>query len=65
VADKRADYFAAGTIVLWDADVFRAQEVRKYAADDPDNPIIFSRRDVADAEPALQGWKLAVDDLFA
>jgi len=65
MARKRADYFAAGTFVVWDADVLRTEEVRKYSADDPQNPVVFRRGDVADAEPALQGWKMPVDDLFA
>ena len=65
MALKRADYFAAGTLVVWDADVLRAEEVRKYSADDPEHPVVFRRGDVADAEPAVPGWKMAVDDLFA
>jgi Uma2 family endonuclease len=65
MARKRADYFAAGTLVVWDADVLRLEEVRKYTADDPENPVVFRRGDVADAEPAVSGWKMQVDDLFA
>ena len=65
MARKRADYFAAGTLVVWDADVLRAEEVRKYSADDPENPVIFRRGELADAEPAVPGWKMPVDDLFA
>ncbi len=64
MADKRADYFAAGTLVVWDVDVLRSGEVGKYAADAPDAPTVFRRGDVADAEPALPGWRLAVDNLF-
>ena len=65
MARKRADYFAAGTLVVWDADVLRMEEVRKYTTDDPETPVIFRRGDIADAEPALPGWKMPVDDLFA
>ncbi|HEV8483963.1 MAG TPA: Uma2 family endonuclease [Blastocatellia bacterium] len=65
MARKRADYFAAGTLVVWGADVLRAEEVRKYTVDDPDNPVVFRRGDEADAEPAVPGWKMPVDDLFA
>jgi Uma2 family endonuclease len=65
MARKRADYFAAGTLVVWDADVLRTEEVRKYSTDDPEKPVVFRRGDVADAEPAVPGWKMAVDDLFA
>jgi Uma2 family endonuclease len=64
MARKRADYFAAGTLVVWDADVLRTEEVRKYTADDPETPVVFRRGDVADAEPAVPGWKMPVDDLF-
>ncbi|MEK6303602.1 MAG: Uma2 family endonuclease [Acidobacteriota bacterium] len=64
MASKRADYFAAGTLVVWDVDVLKAEVVRKYAADHPDQPIVFGRGELADAEPALPGWKMKVDDLF-
>ena len=65
MARKRADYFAAGTLVVWDADVLMKEEVRKYTADDPENPVVFRRGDVADAEPAVPGWTFSVDDLFS
>jgi hypothetical protein len=32
MAAKRADYFAAGTLVVWDVDVLREQVVRVYRA---------------------------------
>lgn len=62
--EKRRDYFAAGTLVIWDVDLINADTIRKHRADDPDNPLIFRRGEVADAEPAVPGWKMAVDDLF-
>ena len=65
MAAKRADYFAAGTLVVWDMDVLQAQVVRVYrAGGDPDRPDVFSAGDVADAEPAVPGWRLPVDDLL-
>ena len=65
MAAKRADYFAAGTLVVWDVDVLQAQVVRVYRVGaDPDRPDVFSAGDVADAEPAVPGWRLAVDDLL-
>lgn len=64
MADKRADYFAAGTLVVWDVDVLRDEEIRKYTVEAPDSPAIFRRGDTADAEPALPDWHFAVDDLF-
>jgi len=65
MARKRADYFAAGTLVVWDVDVLVEEVVKSYRADDPDNPTVFHRGDVADGEPALPGWSMPVDDLFA
>jgi len=64
MASKRADYFAASTLVVWDVDVLRDQVVRCYRADDPDHPRVFQRGEVADAEPALAGWTMPVEDLF-
>jgi Uma2 family endonuclease len=62
IADKRADYFAAGTQALWDVDL-EGRTVRLYRAADP-NPVVFSRDERAHAEPALPGWSMSVDDLF-
>ena len=64
MAVKRADYFAAGTQVVWDVDLLSEEVVRVYRADDPHTPIIYRRGDNADAEPAVPGWSMAVDDLF-
>jgi Uma2 family endonuclease len=64
MASKRADYFAAGTVVVWDVDVLRDEVINRYTRDDPNNPRVFHRGQVADAEPALPGWSMPVDDLF-
>lgn len=64
MAAKRADYFEAGTAVVWDVDPINAQ-VRKYRGDASDHPTIFARGQMADAEPAVPGWRLAVDRIFA
>jgi Uma2 family endonuclease len=61
---KRADYFAAGTLVVWDVDVLRAEEIRVFRADAPEDPVVFRRGEVADAEPAVPGWTMPVDALF-
>jgi len=61
---KRADYFAAGTLVVWDVDIEREGWVRVYRVPDPLNPAEYRRSAIADAEPALHGWSMAVDDLF-
>lgn len=64
MAEKRADYFAAGCKVVWDVDLISADVVRVYHADAPDNPTRYKRGETAEAEPAVPGWKMAVDDLF-
>jgi Uma2 family endonuclease len=64
LARKRADYFAAGTLVVWDVDVLRAREIRAYCADRPDEPEVFRQGDRANAEPALPGWSLLVDEVL-
>ena len=62
--DKRADYFACGTLVVWDVDLHSEDVVKSYKASDPENPVIFHRGEMADAEPAVPGWRMAVDELF-
>jgi len=64
MAAKRADYFAAGTLVVWDVDVLREKVVRVYRASDPENPTLYRSDEVAEAEPALPGWMMSVDDIF-
>lgn len=64
MAEKRADYFAAGTLVVWDVDVLRDQVVRGYRASDPEHPTVYRRGEVAEAEPAVPGWSMPVDDMF-
>ncbi len=63
-AAKRSDYFEAGTLVVWDVDPI-ADRIVKYRFDAPDQPEIFVRGQVADAEPAVPGWTMAVDAIFA
>ena len=64
LAAKRTDYFLAGTLVVWDVDP-TAETVAVYRASDPTKPIIYRRGDVAEAEPAVPGWRMKVDDVFA
>jgi Uma2 family endonuclease len=64
LAKKRADYFAAGTQVVWDVDLLGEDVVRVYRAGDADNPKVYRRGEVAEAEPAVPGWTMPVDDLF-
>lgn len=64
MAQKRADYFACGTLVVWEVDLLSDNVIKSYKASAPDTPVIFRRGDIADAEPAVPGWRMAVDDLF-
>lgn len=64
IAAKRADYFAAGTVVVWDVDPV-ADTIACYRAAAPTLPTVFRRGDVADAEPAVPGWRIDVDKIFA
>ena len=61
---KRDDYFAAGTKVVWDVDLLSDEVVRVYREENPDHPTIYRRGEIAEAEPAVPGWTMAVDDLF-
>jgi Uma2 family endonuclease len=65
MAAKRADYFAAGTAIVWDVDVLREELVRVYGSDSPSEPRIYGRGQAAEGEPALPGWSMAIDELFA
>jgi Uma2 family endonuclease len=64
LAAKRKDYFEAGTLVVWDVDPV-AETVSCYRASDPTNAGVFRRGDIAEAEPAVPGWRIAVDSIFA
>jgi Uma2 family endonuclease len=64
MAAKRADYFAAGTRVVWDVDPVN-DVIHVYRPADPGQPVTFRRGDSADAEPAVPGWRVAVDGILA
>ncbi|MSQ96062.1 MAG: Uma2 family endonuclease [Gemmataceae bacterium] len=64
MAAKRVDYFAAGTEVVWDVDP-EAKTVAKYTANAPVQPTTYHSGEVADAEPAVPGWRISVDEIFA
>lgn len=64
MAQKRADYFAAGTFVVWDVDLDSEDVVRVYRSTNPSSPTIYRRGQLAEAEPALPGWTMPVNDLF-
>jgi Uma2 family endonuclease len=60
---KRADYFAAGTLVVWDVDLL-GDVVRVYRASSPMDFTTYRRGEIAEAEPAVSGWRMPVDELF-
>ncbi len=64
MAATRADYFEAGTLVVWDVDPI-ASIVRSYRAVAPDHLTVFDPQDTADAEPAVPGWRIDLADVFA
>ncbi len=65
MAAKRSDYFATGALVVWDVDLLGTEIIRSYDANSPDTPRVFRRGDIADAEPAVRGWRMSVDQLFS
>ena len=66
MAAKRADYFAAGTLVVWDVDLLSEEVVRVFRDGNGEQPAsVYRRGQAAEAEPAVPGWTMPVDDLFA
>ncbi len=64
MAKKRADYFAAGTLVVWDVDLLGSDVIRVYRASDPAKATVYHRGEFAEAEPAVPEWTMSVNDLF-
>lgn len=62
LAAKRAEYFEAGTVVVWDVDPV-AGEVRRYRNGES-AATVFGPGTEADAEPAVPGWRISVDWLL-
>lgn len=63
LAAKRADYFVAGTKVVWDVDP-RKELIHVYSAPTIAPAAIYRRGQTADAAFAIGGWSIAVDDVF-
>src|SRR5262249_7386505 len=63
-AAKRADYFQAGTPVVWDVDPL-AEVVTAYRGDPHARVATFRRGETADPAPAVLGWRMPVDEIFA
>ena len=63
IAAKIAEYFAAGTLVVWDVDLQSDNLITCHRASDTEHPQVFRRDDTADAEPAVPGWRFPVKRL--
>lgn len=64
MAEKRSDYFEAGTLVVWDVDSVE-ECIHVYRVAQPDRPTTYRRGQMAEAEPAVPGWQVPVDWIFA
>lgn len=64
IAAKIADYFAAGTQVVWDVDLLSDDIIRVHRAGRRGEVDIFRKGETADAEPAVPGWRFPVDRLL-
>lgn len=64
MAQKRADYFTSGTLVVWDVDLQSDDVVQSYTSNNPEHPTIYRKGEIANAEPAVPGWSMPVNDLF-
>jgi Uma2 family endonuclease len=62
MAEKRAEYFEAGTRVVWDVDPI-ARVVRSYRSDGTITEFAVGTE--ANAEPAVPGWQISLDWLMA
>ena len=50
--------------MVWDVDLLSDDAIKIYRYPDPENPTVYRRGDIAEAEPAVPGWRMPVDDLF-
>ena len=64
IMEKIRDYFRSGTLVVWDVDLLSEDVISVYRSNDPDNSMIYRRGEIAEAEPAVAGWRFPVDELF-
>ncbi len=63
MAAKRRDYFAAGTLVVWDVEPV-ARTVAEYVDDAEAPAATFGIGEAADAVPALPDWRMATAAIF-
>ena len=64
LAEKRADYFEAGTLVVWDVDPV-AKAILVYRSDSTETPTKYVVGQLAEAESAMPGWRMPLIELFA
>ena len=50
--------------MVWDLDLLGPDVIKVYRAADPENPTVYRRGEIAEADPAVPGWRIPVDDLF-
>lgn len=63
IRTKIEDYFAAGTLAVWDVDLLSENVVTLHT---PGNaPQVFRRGEIAHAGAALPDWTMPVDEIFA
>src|SRR5438094_7091971 len=63
IATEINDFFREGIQVVWDVDVLENEVIRVYGNKDLNQLIVYHRGEIADAEPALPGWRMPVDEL--
>ena len=61
---KRADYFEAGTLVVWDVNP-QGASIACYRENSSEPAAVSWAGQIAEAEPAVPGWTLALDELFS
>ena len=64
IMEKIKDYITAGTQVVWDVDLVSEEVIKVYRAGDLHHPSIYRRGEIAEAEPAVPGWRFPVNELF-
>lgn len=53
-----------GRLRILGGDLLSADVVRVYRASGPERPTVYRRGEEAEAEPAVPGWRMPVDELF-
>jgi Uma2 family endonuclease len=64
LAAKRADYFEAGTLLVWDVDP-HGECIHVYDAPTDRPRVTYRQGDTAEAEPAVPAWRVPVTWIFS